>query len=264
CNQNYRSGNREYSCSCERNERLFEADAFRFHERFNELGSNGEVHGEVRHVLEVLSLVNILRFFERDDRIHYLRDCAFILDGPLAVFGQPAWIAPYVRRELMRISAKARQKNGTDLLCFGIEKTGQYVAHFSDIDWTDENGPRSKFPPGTVIAPDARYINRNIVFRPEDAKPSGIDTYFGRKVFYKTKNSAHAVLNTSIVNADGEDFHNITPAAFPRLGEALNILDHLSTYLYQDGFMPLVRAHAHAAIPLKRGTEILTNLFKNV
>ena len=262
CTKDFKIGTRAYTCACDRSETLFETDAFRFHERFNELGSNGEVHGEVRHVLEVLSLVNILRFFERDDRIHYLRDCAFVLDGPLAVFGQPAWIAPYVRNEIQRISAKARKRNGCDLLLFGVEKSGQYVSHFFDIDWTDENGSRSKFAPGTTIIPDAKYINRNIVFRPENSKPSGVDTYFGRKIFYKTRNSAHAVLNSAIVNEHGADFHNVSPAAFPRLGDALNILDHLSTYLYQDGFMPLVRAHAHAAIPLKRGTEILTNLFQ--
>lgn len=262
CTKKYVSGTQQYTCACERKETLFETDAFRFHERFNELGSNGEVHGEVRHVLEVLSLVNILRYFEDSTRIHFLRDCAFVLDGPLAVFGQPAWIAPYVRREIQRISEKARKVNGRDLLLMGIEKTGQYVTHFADIDWTDENGPRSKFNAGTVLIPTAQYINRNIVFRPEDAKPSGIDTYFGRKIFYKTRNSAHAVLNLAIVNAEGGDFHNATLSAFPRLGDALNILDHLSTYLYENGFMPLVRAHAHAAIPLKRGTQILASLFQ--
>jgi hypothetical protein len=61
--------------------------------------------------------------------------------------------------------------------------------------------------------------------------------------------------------AQSEDFSNTSMDAFPRLGDALNVLDHLSTYLYQDGFMPLVRAHAHAAIPLKRGTNILLGLF---
>lgn len=262
CTHRFSAGCGEYRCQCERKEILFETDGFRFHERFNALGSNGEVHGEVRHVIEVLALVNLLRFFEREDRIHYLKDCAFVLDGPLAVFGQPARIAPYVRREIHRISEKARAENGIDLLVMGIEKSGQYVSHFYDIDWTDERGPRSKFAPGTTLIPDSRYINRNIVFRPEDAKPSGQDTYFGRKVFYKTKNGAHAVINLAIVNAEGEDFTNSSLGGFPRLADALNILDHLSTYLYQDGFMPLVRAHAHAAIPLKRGTEILKGLFQ--
>lgn len=65
-----------------------------------------------------------------------------------------------------------------------------------------------------------------------------------------------------MVNGRSADVEDVSPAAFPRLGDALNVLDHLSTCLYQDGFMPLVRAHAHAAIPLKRGTDILAGLFK--
>lgn len=263
CDKDYVPGHGEYRCPCDRKEVLFETDALRFHQRFNESGSNGEVHGEVRRVIEVLSLVNVIRFFERDDRLHYLKDCAFVLDGPLAVFGQPAWIAPYVREELIRINSKVRSKFGTDILVMGVEKTGQYVSHFRDIDWSDQKGPKGKFLPSTVLIPDAKYINRNIVLRPEDAKPSGADTYFGRKVFYKNKNSAHATLNLAMVNERAADFHCVVEEAFPRLGDALNILDHLSTYLYEDGFMPLVRAHAHAAIPLKQGTEILSALFRN-
>lgn len=261
CEHRYSESQGTYACACEKGETLFETDALRFHERFNELGSNGEVHGEVRHVLEVLSLVNVLRFFEDPKRIHFLKDCAFVLDGPLAVFGQPAWLAPWIRAEIIRISAAVRKATGGDLLVIGLEKTGQYVTHFADLDWTDKAGPRSKFTAGSVLIPDARYVNRNIVFRPEDAKPSGADTYFGRKVFYKTRNEAHAVLNMAMVNTEGTDFYDCSAVAFPRLGDALNVLDHLSTYLYQDGFMPLVRAHAHAAIPLKRGTDIIMGLF---
>ena len=264
CHRRYAGGRNAHPCGCPRAETMFETDTLRFHERFNDVGPNGEVHGEVRHVLEVLSLVNILRFFEKLERIHFLRDCVFVLDGPLAVFGQPAWLAPLIRAEIIRISASVRAATGGDLLVMGIEKSGQYVAHFEDLDWTDADGPRSKFAPGTALIPDARYVNRNIVFRPEASKPSGVDTYFGRKVFYKTRAAAHAVLNVAMSNAASTDFTNTSMAAFPRLGDALNVLDHLSTYLYQDGFMPLVRAHAHAAIPLRRGTDIIKGLFGEV
>nr|WP_321510170.1 DNA double-strand break repair nuclease NurA [uncultured Hyphomonas sp.] len=251
-----------HQCGCNLKRELYETDALRMHERFNELGSNGEVHGEVRHVLEVLSLVNILRYFEADERISYLKDTAFVLDGPLAVFGQPARIAPFVRDEIIRISKKALEKNGVPPLIIGVEKSGLYVNHFADLDWSEEGAEKGRFDPSTVLIPDAKYINRNIVFRPEEAKPSGQDTYFGRKVFYKTKDRNHAVLNFAMTNEFSADFHNTTSGAFPRLGDALNILDHLSTYLYTDGFMPLVRAHAHAAIPLKRGSAILNSLLQ--
>jgi hypothetical protein len=43
---------------------------------------------------------------------------------------------------------------------------------------------------------------------------------------YRTPSVAEAQFHSSVLSS----------AAFPRLGDALNILDHLSTYLYQDGF----------------------------
>ena len=261
CDKPFHLQKGSYECRCPRKETLFETDSFRFHERFNELGSNGEVHGEVRHVLEVLSLVNILRFFAEKSRRHYLKDCAFVLDGPLAVFGQPAAIAPYVRAEIQRISAICREEFGRDLLIMGVEKSGMYVSHFEQLDWS-EGLSGERFAPRTTLIPDARYVNRNIVFRPADAKPSGADTYFGRKVMYKTRSGSRAVLNLAMVNEKSADFDNTSASAFPRLADALNVLDHLSTYLYRDGFMPLVRAHAHAAIPLKRGTDIIAGLFE--
>ncbi len=248
------------ACPCGR-EALFETDALRIHERFYDSGSNGEVHGEVRHILEILVLINILRFFAKVKNIHFLRDCAFVLDGPLAIFGHPAWLTPFVRQELLRLNAAARQANGHDLIVLGIEKSGQFVAHFEELDWCDDRGHRGKFDRQTAFALHDAYIKRNIVMRDEAGKPHGDDTYFGRKIFYKTSSGDHAVINVAMLNERAQDFAAATLDCYPRLGDVLTIFDHLSTYLYQDGFMPLVRAHAHAAIPLTRGADIIASLF---
>ncbi len=261
CEETMRPGKGRYSCHCHRAEQLFESDALRFVERFNPAGSNGEAHGEVRHLLEVLALFNILRFFAAEpERIGLLRDNVFILDGPLAMFGHAAWLAPYLRTELGRINDLCRPE-GFDLALFGYEKSGQFVNHFDAIDFDEEQGPRKVFDPRTVITPDAKYINRRITLRPEGAKVHGDITYFGRKVLYKTKSCDHAVITTAMVDAASRDFRRNDSACYPRLGDCLNVLDELSTYLYRDGFMPLVRAHAHAAIPLQRGTNILRKMF---
>ena len=66
---------------------------------------------------------------------------------------------------------------------------------------------------------------------------------------------------TPIVNSAGREPNCTELIAFPRLGEALDIVDDLYTHLYQDGFIPLIRANAHAAIPLRQGQRILANLF---
>jgi hypothetical protein len=264
CEERLAWGTGVYICPCARSATLYETDAFRFSEGFNEVGSNGEVHGEVRHALEVVSLLNMLRYFARDPaRIGYLREAVFILDGPLALFGHPAWLTPYVRLELRRINNLCRAE-GFDLALFGYEKSGAFVDHFDRLDMCSDNGPRGRHPNRTVFAPDAAYINRNIALRPANAKPHGADTYFGRKIFYKTGSGGHAVITTGMVNDASTDFRRCDMDCFPRLGDMLDVLDHLATHLHQDGFMPLVRAHAHAAIPLRRGGDIIRTLFRDV
>jgi hypothetical protein len=263
CPQELTPGTGAYTCTCERNEALFETDAFRFAERFSEVSSNGEAHGEVRHVLEIVSLVNMLRFFAADaTKLSYLRDNVFIVDGPLALFGHPAWLTPYLRRELQRINNLCHAQ-GFGLAVLGYEKSGAFVEHFERLDASPERGPRSRHPAGTAFGLDAAYINRNITLRPADAKPHGQDTYFGRKVFYKTGAGEHAVITTAMTTAASSDFTRSDLACYPRVGDMLNVLDQLATYLHRDGFMPLVRAHAHAAIPLRRGADIIRSLFGN-
>ena len=264
CEERLTPGTGAYTCSCPRGATLFETDAFRFVERFNEVASNGESHGEVRHVLEVVSLLNMLRYFARDPaRIGYLREAVFILDGPLALFGHPAWLTPYVRTELQRINALCRAE-GFDLAVLGYEKSGAFVDHFDRLDMCPDRGPRGRHQNRTAFAPDAVYINRNIALRPDDAKAHGTDTYFGRKIFYKTASGGHAVITTGMVNDASTNFRRCDAECFPRLGDMLDVLDHLATHLHRDGFMPLVRAHAHAAIPLRRGGDIIRTLFRDV
>jgi hypothetical protein len=261
CENELSPGTGRYSCSCERKETLFEADAFRFSERFSDVSSNGEAHGEVRHLVEVVALLNLLRFFAQEEStLGYLRENVFILDGPLALFGHPAWLTPYVRKELMRINGLCRKK-GFELAVFGFEKSGAFVEHFEQLDFSSEKGPRCKYPAKTAIGLDSKYINRNIALRPENAKPHGKDTYFGRKVLYKTASGDHAVITISMSNEASQDFERADLACYPRIGDILNVLDHLATYLYRDGFMPLVRANAQAAIPLRKGSDIIRGLF---
>jgi hypothetical protein len=156
-----------------------------------------------------------------------------------------------------------RAAGGFDMALFGYEKGGAFAQHFEELDFSPVDGPRQFYPARTALAADADYINKHIALRPGDAKPHGKDTYFGRKILYKTASQEHAVITTGMVNRVSRDLHSIDLRCFPRLGDILDVLDHLGTYLYRDGFMPLVRAHAHAAIPLRRGTNIIRSLFSD-
>ena len=216
-----------------------------------------------RQVIEHLALVNILRYFDRTNRLGVLRDTAFIMDGPLALFGMPAWLKSYIEVEIARLHRKAQQQGDPGILLMGIEKSGQFLEHLNELDWKEKEGPRQRLPNCTALAPDLNYIHKHIVLRPPDAKPYGAATYYGRKILYKNRSGQHSVVMTPIVNNYGRDHDYVGEAAYPRIGEALDIMDELSTYLYKDGFAPLVRAHAHAAIPLRTGARILAEIFKD-
>ena len=250
------------TCKCQQAEVIYETDVLRAHERFEEYGSSEQAFTAVRQVIEHLTLVNILRYFERTDSLGVLRDTAFIMDGPLALFGMPAWLKYHIEPEIARLHKKAQDQGDPGILLLGIEKSGQFLDHLSELDWVEKEGPRQRLPACTALVPDIDYIHRHIVLRPLNAKPYGEATYYGRKVLYKNRVGQHSVIMTPIVNDSGRDPHCVDEAAYPRLGEALDIMDELSTHLYQDGFAPLVRAHAHAAIPLKTGARILAEIFR--
>ena len=252
----------QYFCECDRHEKLFETDLLRLHEYFDDVQSSGEALGRLRSVLEILVLINILRFFAKNAPA-YLESCAFVLDGPLAIFGTPASILTPIRVELKRLNEIARSNNGEDLVVFGIEKSGRMKEHLEQLDYEDDAGPRSRFGEKTIIVPNNDYIRANVVPSNYNSKPFGADTHFGRYVLYKTNRGKHVVVNTAMLNDVAAKLDSNSTECYPRLGDILDVVDRLATYIYADGFLPIVRAHAHAAIPLKRGTDIIKSLLED-
>ena len=113
------------------------------------------------------------------------------------------------------------------------------------------------------MAPTTEYIYKHITPNPAKTKSTyGQAVNYGRKIMYKSEAGQHAVLMTPIVNQAATEPNNTSLAAFPRLGDALDLVDDLYTHLYRDGFIPLIRANAHAAIPLRQGQGIIAELFQ--
>ena len=252
------------TCNCDLNREIYSTDQLRFHERFNEAGPNGEPHGEVMRFLELILLVNVLRYFlTSESAVRVLPEIAFVLDGPLAAFGQFASVAPRIREELCRIGAACQERTGRPLLLFSLVKTGQFVEHFEQLDFDPAKGPGCRYPERTALLLPIKYIHRNIVYRPSDAKEWGKDTYFGRMVLYKSATGQRMVVNTAMTTTEASDLANTSLQAYPGLPDTLGVVDRLSTYLFEGGFVPIVRAHSHAAIPLRLGGEILKSLFEN-
>ena len=61
CDQTFLIGRGLTTCSCSEQRAIWSTDALRIHERFHDVGTNGEAFGEVMQVWERLLLVHLLR-----------------------------------------------------------------------------------------------------------------------------------------------------------------------------------------------------------
>lgn len=258
----YMRGSGRYQCSCSLSRTLYSTDALRIHEEMNPAGSNSEVFSRIMLVWERIWMIHILRTMEVKKWLSSLSRIAIFLDGQLAVFGPPAWISQSIYQELLRLSPQIRKATGgKDLLLIGVEKTGAFVQHFEDLD--KKTGDNESFSSQTVGLLADIYIKKNIIFS-DSKKLYGDDTYFGRKFFYKTKSGARIVACLPFLTQDHKDISRAEPSQYPRLSDALELLDELVSSRYPNSLMPLIVANAEAAIPLNIGTRVLERLAKEL
>ena len=248
------------TCGCSAPKPLYSTDWLRIHQGFNDVGENGAAFSEFMQVTERLWLINLLRTLEKKKRLDIIRKVALVLDGPLAVFGHPAWLKDAIERELFRLNALVNEETGQDILLIGIEKTGQFVDHFLSRD-RDVRGSPNQIPSQSLFLIDDGYIKRNIIMS-ESEQPYGHQTYFGRKFFYKTKTGAMIVGSVPFLREGDNDLDRAELSQFPRISDALSLLDHLISSQFPNATVPLVEAHAQAAIARGLNAQILERLTK--
>jgi hypothetical protein len=209
-------------------------------------------------VWERVLLVHLLRCFERRGWLSQMKRLAFVLDGPLALFGHPAWLSAAISTELKRMNAVIRREAGVDLMLVGIEKSGEFVMHFEEVDQTEEPGA-VRFGPRTCFLPNDRYIKERIIYS-TSPKQYGLDTYFGRKLFYKTANGARIVASIPYLTDEQDSLESQDISLYPQLPGTCALLDQLVSSRFPNAIVPIVSAHAHAAIPLHLGQKVLQQL----
>ena len=235
-------------------EPVYLTDGLRIHTEFVENSSAEVAHNRVRDALEILALMNTLRYLASSEKGRVaLTNTAFVMDGPLAAFGTIAVLARAARRQIQDIQGMMRRDHvqGNLLVMSGV-KSGAFVEHAAELD--RDPAPDQQIPKGHVWLPNDRYIRQNVVAGRlgEESKPWGELTYFGRPVVFKTQTGRRLVLNVAQPEAEPP----LTNATEPEvLADALATAEPLAVGSHQ--FLALRRAHSRAAIPLRRGTDLI-------
>ena len=235
-------------CKCPGcNEDLYPTDALRVHEEVHDLQSNLAPLNRIMICLEHLYMVGYLEFL-LNRRPDILKSTAFIIDGPLAIFGPQAWIHRAILNFLNKYIFKTlKEKNFDFPIVLGVEKSGTFAEHADVI---------SKFlKPQTFMLLTEDYIYKYILSSQKpDSGEYGSETYYGQKFYYKNKKNQ--MLTVTIPREKKgpltKDLIN-----HPTLIRTLNLLDNIGTIIYKDALIPVALAHSFASIPLKTGTKVL-------
>jgi hypothetical protein len=221
-------------------------DVLRADEVFNDQGSNLEACGRVMAVAErLISIALMIRVLQR--RPSALGSMAFITDGPLALFGQPAKLKRPLLRLLQTITLQLADEGLPAPVTVGIEKSGKFYDHGVAI--------ADQIPERHLMLPDDDYIKRWIT---NPKGPFGKDTYYGKHFFYRSAAGAIFTVSVPPLRTLGEEPHTVDdPAAFPTLRATCELLDRIGTRLYANATIPVVLAHDHAAYPLETAGHVL-------
>jgi hypothetical protein len=106
-----------------------------------------------------------------------------------------------------------------------------------------------------------KYIKSRISLS-DSQKRYGIDTYFGRKFFYKSSTGGRIVASLPFLTNEQDTLDTEDVSLYPQFGAACTLLDKLASNRYPNAITPLVSAHAEAAIPLELGQKVLQQLAK--
>lgn len=237
------------------NKEVYPSDCLRLWEEVNDFQSNQVVISRMMMILEHLLPAHYIRFFLEKSPI-LLSNMAFFVDGPLAVFGNPAWI----HRSLMIFLENAKRKlsrfNAKPILMIGLQKTGQVVDY---INFVDRFIPNNKL---YCIDDEFRYK-----FMLGNREPSGhtfgYETYYGQDFIFKTPSGKtfDFLIPYPYASKDlaSEDFSEVKIRVenYENLPRAIGLINHLESDLYKNAVIPIALAHRFTAISFEPGGRVL-------
>jgi hypothetical protein len=109
---------------------IFPSDCLRIWEAVEEFQANSEAINRAMNTIEHMMPIHYIRYLA-DNSLASLGTTAFFVDGPLAVFGNSAWLHGSIMRYAGEINDRLSAARLPRILMIGLQKTGAVVDHAS-------------------------------------------------------------------------------------------------------------------------------------
>ena len=244
--------------------RLYLTDILRIWEQVAEGTSNQSALSRTMNIVERLLAIHYIRSIVeslKDSYANTLENLCFFIDGPLAVFGEPAKFHACFMKYLYELNQTMRRLKKSDILMVGIQKSGA-VNDFLNLIKKHINN-------GEIYCLTDEVRNKYVTFNKNAASDTfGKETYFGQDFLYKNKKGNVFVFNVPYPFAEkSKDQHFKTEksniANYKNIKVYTDLLDDFDCDLYENALIPTVLAHKYTAISMSPGSRVLDLLSKN-
>lgn len=260
-------------CGCKTNPKdVFITDLLHFHEGFSSSGSNEGLYTQLMSFFEKIIFMNLLdnlRLYfgtkeehDEDWENPMFKKCAFVLDGPLAIYNYASWFATSIAEELIAIKDE-------NLLIIGVEKNGHFMEHLKNLNGV-ENEEDRPLKPGFLFFLNDHYIKRYVKYSTSPV-PYGKNFYFGKKLFYKNYENQLFVINLAFnsqedrevyLNARNTKVYRLTQE---RLRDLAWLFEKYSSSRYSNALSFVSMAHENASISTNYFSKrVIDDFVKNI
>jgi hypothetical protein len=112
---------------------VYPADCLRLWEEVTEYQSNVQAMSQFMLQVEQMIPIHYIRYLA-ENSLGVLGSLAFFVDGPLAVFGNAAWLHGTIMSYLAALNERLKVIGQPGVLVTGLQKTGQVVDHAALIE----------------------------------------------------------------------------------------------------------------------------------
>lgn len=249
--------------SCDCGAEVYATDFLRLHEGISDFGDNASAMTRMMNAVEHLLLAGfITQVFEAQPEA--LSGIAFILDGPLGIFGEPAKLSQRLQALIYKVNTRLAEMHLQPMLVIGLQKTGALMDHALLL--------KRFLPDGVLRIVDDEYRNKFITGGSSPAANFGNETYYGQDFLFKTESGR--IFNFAIPYPFQDKTFGGGGAAFAKakvqmsrygtlVERACDLIRHFEMDLYDNSLVPVALAHRHASISLVPGGKMLDLLVRS-
>ncbi|MHB1414675.1 MAG: DNA double-strand break repair nuclease NurA [Chloroflexota bacterium] len=234
---------------------VYPSDCLRLWEEVSDYQSNVQALSRFMLQVEHMMPIHYIRYMA-ENSLPSLASTSFFVDGPLAVFGNGAWLHGSIMRYLCEVNEILRHAGLPRMIVIGLQKTGQVADHAMLIE--------RHIPPNRILPLDDEYRYRYVLAgRDASSNGFGSETYYGQDFIYKTYSRRIFVFALPYPFASkagaGPNFGLVKTEAsrYSELSRALTLINHFESDLYENAVVPIALAHRYTAISLVPGGRVL-------